>query len=204
MSQEIAAAIARDGVSLTFIPPRAPNFGGLWEANVKCFKTHMKKVVGETKLTFEEAYTITAMIESCLNSRPLSPLSSSEEDVVALTPGHFLIGDALTVPAEPFIDANDTCSFSSRWNLLTLMRNHFWRRWKREYLFQTQQRAKWLQPNRDFKVGDVVLFKDQLMPPTRLPLARITELHSGVDGLCRVATILLLPAATPSSKNPVF
>ena len=189
MSQEIAEAIALDGVSWSFIPPRAPNFGGLWEANVKSFKTHLRKVVGETKLTFEEGCTIAATIESCLNSRPLSLLSSSEEDTVALTPGHFLIGAPLTAPAEPFIEVNESSSLVSRWHLLTLMRNHFWRRWQREFLSQLQQRSKWLHPNRDFKVGDIVLFKDQLTPPTKWPLARIVQLHHGSDGLCRVATI---------------
>ena len=149
----------------------------------------MRKVVGKTKLTFEEAGTITAMIEACLNSRTLSALSPGEEDVAALTPGHFLIGAPLTSPAEPFIDINENCSLTSRCHLLSLMRNHFLRRWQREFLSQVQQRSKWLHPNRGFKEDDVVLFKDALNPPTKWPLARIMQLHHGTDGLCRVSTI---------------
>jgi hypothetical protein len=35
-----------------FIPPRSPHMGGLWEINVKSVKQHLKKILGETKLTY--------------------------------------------------------------------------------------------------------------------------------------------------------
>ncbi len=68
-----------------FIPERSPNFGGLWEAAVKRFKTHFKKVVGSTKLTFEEATTVLTQVKAY--SRPLVPLPFDDDGVEALTPG---------------------------------------------------------------------------------------------------------------------
>lgn len=79
-----------------FIPPQAPHFGGLWEAAVKSAKYHLRRVIGETKLTFEEFYTILVQVESCMNSRPLCPMSSDPRDLSPLTPGHFLIGEPMT------------------------------------------------------------------------------------------------------------
>ena len=47
-----------------FIPERAPHFGEIWEAAVKSVKTHLKKVIGETLLNFEELTTILTQVEA--------------------------------------------------------------------------------------------------------------------------------------------
>ena len=74
-------------------PDRAPHFGGLWEAAVKSFKTHIKRVVGCQKLNFEELTTVAAQVETCLNSRPLvAATTHSLDGVEFLTLGHFIIG----------------------------------------------------------------------------------------------------------------
>ncbi len=66
-----------------------------WEAAVKSTKTHLRKILGEVKLTYEEMSTVLSQIEACLNSRPLVPLNNEDDGIEALTPGHFLIGRPL-------------------------------------------------------------------------------------------------------------
>lgn len=91
-SSEFISELSNQFVDWVFIPPpRAPHFGGLWEAGVKSVKHHLKRVIGETSLTFEQFTTVLCQVEACLNSRPLSPLSSHPSDLQPLTPAHFLV-----------------------------------------------------------------------------------------------------------------
>ena len=91
-------------IKWNFIPPRTPNFGGIWEANIKSVKRHLFKTIGETVLTLEEFYTLITQIEAVVNSRPLSPLSNDPTDLNPLTPGHFLIGRSLVAAPDENLD----------------------------------------------------------------------------------------------------
>ena len=88
------------GITWKFNPKHAPHFGGIWEAAVRSMKTHLKRVLGDVKLTYEEFSTLLYQIEACLNSRPLVLLPNDEDGIEALTPGHFLVGKPLTALLE--------------------------------------------------------------------------------------------------------
>ena len=94
VSNKIERQLADQCITWKFIPPKSPSFGGLWEASVRSVKHHIKRVIGNTLLTFEEYYTLLTQIEFCLNQRPLTPLSSDPTDLNPLTPSHFLYGDS--------------------------------------------------------------------------------------------------------------
>ncbi|XP_014241346.1 uncharacterized protein LOC106662057 [Cimex lectularius] len=93
--QEIDVQMVKQSIEWSFIPPSAPHFGGLWEAAVKSLKYHLTRVLDHQPFTFEELCTVAIKIEAILNSRPLYAMSSDPDDYSMLTPGHFLVGDAL-------------------------------------------------------------------------------------------------------------
>lgn len=70
-NEEIATSLAKDGITWHFIPPSAPHFGRLWESGVRSIKLHLRRVLGNSVLTFEELYTVLTQIDAILNSRPL-------------------------------------------------------------------------------------------------------------------------------------
>ncbi|XP_029167401.1 uncharacterized protein LOC114937893 [Nylanderia fulva] len=184
----VARAAAKEGIRWHFNPPAAPHFGGLWEAAVKSAKYHLRRVIGETTLTFEELNTLLTQIEACLNSRPLQALSDDPDDVSALTPGHFLIGAPLLAIPEP-LQEDEPGSSRSRWQHLQQMRDHFWGRWSKEYIHGLTSRPKWLKNETAPHIGALCLVRSEISPPSRWPLARITKLHHGDDGVVRVVTI---------------
>ena len=121
------------------IPPRAPHFGGIWEAAVKSMKRHLRRVVGKQIFSYEEFLTIINQVEAALNSRPISPLSNDPNDPVALTPGYFLIGDTLmSRPSGAPSKSNPV----QRFRLVKKIQEDFWKSWKRDYLTELQIRKK--------------------------------------------------------------
>lgn len=186
--ETIVSTATSKGINFHFIPPRAPHFGGLWEAAVKSAKHLLLRSVAAASLTQEELQTIVVEIEAILNSRPLTPMSNDPNDIEALTPGHFLIGEALVSQ----IDSNARtlkASGLSHWKLVTHLKHDFWRRWSSEYLNQLQQRHKWNKRSDNFNIGDMVIIKDDNLPVMKWPLARVVKVHYGNDNVVRVVEV---------------
>ena len=152
-----------------------PHFGGLWEATIKSMKFHLKRVVGAQKLTFEELTSILCQIEACMNSRPITNVTSHSDDGIdVLTPGHFLIGRSLV--------SLPTCNFSTekftllkRWSLCQAHVQHWWKRWSSEYLQQLQRLHKWRKSTGDIQHNDIILVKEDNMITNHWPLAGVVS-----------------------------
>jgi len=181
-------ALASDGTDWKFNPLAAPHFGGEWEACVKSAKFHIKRVVGDALLSYVEFSTVLAQIEGLLNSRPLCPLSDDPDDLSSLTLGHFLTGGPINSFPEPSLVHLRECRLS-RWQKTRQMIEHFWRRWSREYLQRMLDIAKWNREASNISVGTLVLMSDERFPPFKWPLARVSAVHQGTDGLVRVVSV---------------
>ena len=199
MQSNIVDFCASQNIHWSFIPERAPHFGGLWESAVKSLKIHLRKVVGNGKLTFEELTTVLTQVEACLNSRPLVALPSDGDGIEALTPGHFLIGR----PLEALPDPSSACQSMTnlrRWNLCQSLTRHFWRRWSTDYFASLRRFSRWHTASRNFHIGDIVLLREDSLIPTKWPLGKITALHPGKDKVIRVVTVR---TSTGTYRRPV-
>ncbi|XP_050543462.1 uncharacterized protein LOC126906734 [Daktulosphaira vitifoliae] len=187
--KELFEHFTNERIEWKFIPPRSPHFGGLWESAVKSMKGLIKRILGESHLTFDEMYTVLTRAEACLNSRPLTPLSSCPTDLTVLTPGHFLIGEALTTLPER--DVSDTPSNRlDRWRRVNKFSQQIWKRWSSEYLSQLQTRYKWAkEKGPKLSVGSVVLIKEENLSPLFWRLGRVVSVICGKDGVIRTARV---------------
>ncbi|XP_061713360.1 uncharacterized protein LOC133522150 [Cydia pomonella] len=185
---DISEFAAGQGMKFKFAPAYAPNFNGYAEAGIKSAKFHLKRILGNTHLTFEELSSLFSQVEAILNSRPLCPLSSSPNNFYPLTPGHFLICRPLTsLPSPPLQDRNP--NRLDRYLRLEQLRQHFWKRWSAEFVSLQQQRYKWRERQRDLRLGELVLIKEEGLPPLLWRMGRVVKLYNGKDGVPRVADI---------------
>ncbi|GFT45017.1 integrase catalytic domain-containing protein [Trichonephila clavipes] len=185
-NEAISYYLSKSSIDWHFIPPSSPHFGGIWESGIRSVKFHLKRVLGETILTFEELTTLLTQIEGLLNSRPLSYVNDSDiECISTLTPSHFLTGDVLlSVPEE----LPSTSNHRDRWELLQNIKRGFWKKWSSEFISSLQPRKKWQDAQPNLKEDDIVLIKEE-GPPGTWPMARVLQVHPGNDGLVRVATV---------------
>ena len=129
---------------------------------MKSAKYHLRRTIGETRLTFEEMSTLLAQVGACLNSRPMHALSDDSDDLTALTPGHLLIGAPLLAIPEPSL-SDEKENLLSRWQLIQRMRDHFWQRWSREYLHTLATRPKWTKDALPPRIGSLCIIRSELL-----------------------------------------
>ena len=126
----------------TFNLKKAPWWGGIFERLVRSVKRCLKKTIGGATLTYEELLTVVVEVEMILNCRLLSYVSG-EDTEEPLTPSHLLCGRRLM--SLPDSNTSDTPDYdidvqpqdlSRRMQHLSNVRNHFWKRWRNEYLIE--------------------------------------------------------------------
>lgn len=175
-------------ISFHFIPSYSPVFGGLWEAGIKSVKYHIKRVIGQTVLTYEELYTVLVQIEGILNSRPLTPMTADQEDMSYLSPAHFLTGSSLSSYPELNLVGENVGKLSF-WKQCVQMQQSFWHQWHKQYLVMLQSRPKWkgVQPN--LEIGTMVIIKNENVAPLQWPIGRIVAVMPGKDGKVRALSV---------------
>lgn len=183
-----------------FIPPKAPNFGGSWEAAVKSAKKHLMSVTHGATLTFEEYGTLFTRVEAVLNSRPLCYKETPSQGVDALSPSHFLIGRATV--SLPRID-NEEISLTNRLLLIQNQLRGFWLCWSKDYVNQLQQCSKWRTKVPNLSVGQLVLVRNENVKPFDWPMDKITAIHPGADGLVRVVDVLFQGSVRTRSVSSI-
>ena len=172
---------------------RAPWAGGIFERMVGTVKRCLRKVLGNARLSFDELSTVITEIECTVNSRPLTYQYNDLER--PLTPSHLIFGRRFSPLSENIdlhvdTDEGSTDKLSKRFLYLTRKLQHFWNRWRREYLVDLREFHKLKQQKPvDVAKDDVVLIHEDNVKRGEWKMGVIEELITGKDGQVRGAKV---------------
>lgn len=191
-----AAAKAIREVKWIFNVPKAPWWGGVFERLVKCVKRCLRKMIGQAKLSQDELLTALAEVEMVLNSRPLTVVSAEDLEE-PLTPSHLIIGRRILSSSDPCLDPDEfqpatSDDLTRRARYLNTTINHFWHRWRKEYLVGLREMHSYYKKSSDtprVAVGDVVIIHSDDQPRSMWKLGKVLELLTGRDGEHRAAVL---------------
>ena len=171
------------GIRWKFSPPAPLHFRGVWERLVRSCKKAMHAVLGNRSVTEDVLSTTMCIVDKTLNARPLTPISSDINDLEALTPNQFLLGNRnVCLPylpcAEEFVDHRKLFRQTQAYA------NLIWDRFRKEYLPTLNNRQKWRSTaNETLKKGDLVWLIEESDKRGYFNLCRVTETIDGSDGV---------------------
>ena len=149
----------------------------------------MYAVLGNRLVTEDVLLTTMCIVEQKLNARRLTPVSSDVNDLEALTPNHFLLGNRnVCLPylpcAEEFVDHRKL--FLQTQAYANLRRDRI----RKEYLPTLNNRQKWRSTaNETLKEGDLVWFIKDSDKRGYYDLGRVAETIDGSDSVIRSAIV---------------
>ena len=147
VDEDVQGYLAGVGVEWQFNLEKAPWWGGIFERMVKSTKRCLRKTVGQARLNYDELPTAVTEVESIINSRSLSYISSDDFEE-PLTPSHFLTGRRILSFPDRLCHQHDTDDedygatherLTRRLNHLNTVLNQFWKKWRQEYLLELRE-----------------------------------------------------------------
>ena len=187
--ERIEEHLSQQGIRWKLNSPAAPHFGRVWERLIRSCKKTMYVVLGNRSVTEDVLSTTMCIVEQTLNARPLTPVSSDVDDLEALTPNHFLLGN--TNVCLPYLPCAEVfASHRKLYRQNQIYANLIWERFQKEYLPTLNNRQKWRSTaNENLKEGDLVWLIEYCGKRGYYNLGRVTETIEGSDGVIRSAKV---------------
>jgi hypothetical protein len=166
--------------------PAAPWWGGFFERLIRNVKDLLKRMLGHSRLNYEQLITFLCEVEAVVNGRPLTYVTEDEDDLIPLTPSMFIRD--LAQSDYPEITTLDGGSLRDQYKGLITLRQQLRQRFRKEYLSLLVEKGK-KKPIHVFKMGDMVLIGDNTKKRLDWSMGRIIELIQGRDDHVRTARV---------------
>eukprot|EP00057_Strongylocentrotus_purpuratus_P027891 XP_011682365.1 PREDICTED: uncharacterized protein LOC105446797 [Strongylocentrotus purpuratus] len=180
--------------------------GGVWERQIRSIRRVLETLLYEAGQQLDDESLRTLMNEAAaiVNSRPLTVDNLNDPThPEPLTPNHLLtMKTNVLLPPPGHFQREDLYS-RKRWRRVQHLANEFWKRWKREFLQSLQSRQKWTCPQREARIGDVVIMKDD-NPRNQWTLARVVDVYPSSDNHVRKVKLVMGDPKINSRGKRIF
>ncbi|KAG1686342.1 hypothetical protein GQR58_008829 [Nymphon striatum] len=178
-------------IQWNFIAPRAPWWGGFWERMVRVVKNTLRKTIGTAYLSKKKFVTLLSEVEFLINNRPLTYVDTDAENILPLTPSHFLLGrTSLNQINYNIEDISITADqLRARKTHYDNVLNNFWKRWQKEYLLSLPTCVDKLKKSGNLNIDKIVLIREDNVPKSKWSLGKIVEVYPGRDGRIRAVAL---------------
>ena len=179
-----------------FNPPASSHMGGVWERQILSARNILKSLLKTHGCSLDDESLTTLMVETeaIINSRPMTVDTINDvNSPMPLSPINILTMKSNVVLPPPGEFPRQELYLKKRWRRVQHIANEFWSRWRKEYLQDLQNRKKWRNVERNFKVGDIVILKDHTMMDIRnkFPMCKIVNVFNDESGNVRFVDVLI-------------
>jgi len=183
--------------------PHSSHMGGSWERHIRTIRSILSSMLHQHSGRLDTSTLRTFLYEAMaiVNSRPLTPCDLNDPQTEPLTPNHLLMMKTKIVLSPPGHFVKEDLYARRRWRKVQYLAEEFWRQWKKTYLMSLQSRQKWHKEKRNFKVGDLVLLKDEEQTRGSWKMGRIQETISSADGHVRRVKLVLANSSLSSKLS---
>lgn len=174
-----------------FSVPLTPHSNGAIERLVALVKKALLANIPNHGMDDELLISLATKVESALNARPITYMSTDPNDPRPIRPIDFLL-PLETLDSSPIPNPTPG-THKRRWNHLNSVLLNVWRSFIKLYTsdLKSNNVPAWHKEQRNLQVGDIVGVLDH-PTPGKIPVARVTNVHTTEDGLVRSADILVV------------
>ncbi|XP_011705757.1 PREDICTED: uncharacterized protein LOC105460953 [Wasmannia auropunctata] len=137
---------------------------------------------------YEEMLTVLCDCEAVINSRPITFMSDSAQDLVPLSPSMFL--QEIREIGVPDCDQIERLKLDKKFAYRQKIKDDLQRRFRVEYLGELIHHNNKRKELRKIQVGDIVLIEDESKKRVEWPLARVKDIIIGKGNEVRVVRLI--------------
>ncbi|XP_074624387.1 uncharacterized protein LOC141882335 [Acropora palmata] len=129
--EKIHENLLQRNIKWSFNPPYGSHYGGVWERCIRTTRKILQALLREQTTDDEGLVTLLCEVESIMNGRPITTVSSDPQDQEPLMPNHLLLLRSES-PMPPGLFRREDQLSRRRCRQVQYLADIFWKRWSKE------------------------------------------------------------------------